>query len=114
MVEHDIRVDHWNPADQIEWFGKEIARLRDDIARSRERAAEIKRHPERVSCAAANYNIQVRDMQRDQERLKDAIKRLYAFAEQHDVAVTPDLLNGTRYRTRQAAASRAGEQLMMF
>lgn len=113
IVEHDIRVDLWTPAEQIEWFAKEIGRLRDEIARSRESAEKINRNPERYSCASANYNIAVRQMKNDQGRLQGAIQRLHAFAQEHGLPVGADVINGTRYRSREAA-SRVGEQLQLF
>ncbi len=115
VVEHWVRVDHWTPAEQLPWYALRIARSRDEIATRRAEAARIKANWHTTSCASINYNLCLKDIQREHACLRARLDEIHAVAAQHGLAVTPDLVNATAFR-RQAPASthQQSEQLSLF
>jgi hypothetical protein len=97
-VEHWVRVDHWAPADAIQWYVLAVAVQRDHIAAAQRRAAEIRANWHTTSCASFNLRLAETTARRHTEQLAVALRELHAFADEHGLLVTTDIANGIPFR----------------
>lgn len=92
-IELYVPVDGWQPSELIWWFAAEIAAAMEKADSFQQEADAIKRDPSRFSCASTNRRMYLNHVASYTKEANDARRRLYAYAEQHGIEVTPEMLN---------------------
>jgi hypothetical protein len=109
VVEHWVPTISWAPTDEIHWHAKEVAYILDQLVSAKADAEDIAGNPHKHSCAHTNYGLRISEVRAYSQRVREIRAQMEAFAQQHGLVITPDLLNGTRFRRAVAQNTRSSE-----
>jgi hypothetical protein len=103
VVENWARVDHLPPGVRLAWFAEELEHRRRDESQRRQALAHLDDNSSRVSCYRANRNAALRAVRQAQEEVERTVREMCAYAQEHSLEVTTELLNaGTEHQTGPA------------